>query len=104
MSDEVVAKADLLEREAYLIVLNLAFKGYFAIVFPVGPDNSCLPEATRVTRRFRDAYRSWYEVGVTAHCAGTVDENYKIWFLCSKRNGLSCSLIAAPIDQSEMKP
>ncbi len=104
VSDEVVAQADALEKEAYLAVLNLAFKGYVAIVFPVGPDNSCEAQASEVTRRFRDAYRSWYELIVTPRCAGMALESYRIWFLCSKRNGLSCSLIAAPLNQSEMKP
>ena len=104
VGDEVAAKADFLENEAYLIVLNLAFKGYVAIVFPVVPENGCEAQASAVTRRFRDAYRSWYELKVTPHCGSTSLESYKIWFLCTKRNGLSCSLIPAPLDQSKMKP
>lgn len=104
VSIEAAGQADVLEADAYLIVLNLAFKGYVAIVFPVGPENSCEAQASEVTRRFRDAYRSWYELVVTPRCGGTVLESYKIWFLCSKRNGLSCSLTAPPLNQSEMKP
>lgn len=92
------------ERLADLTALELAFRGYVAIVFPVGVDTSCMVRETGVERRFRDAYRSWYEVQVVAKCPKTNEENYAIWFLCSKRNGLQCALIAEPVDQNEMRP
>ncbi len=96
------AQATQAELTADLVALELAFRGYVAIVFPVGSDHSCLVRESGVERRFRDAYRSWYEVKVDAKCPQADIERYAIWFLCSKRNGLQCSLIREPSDQNEM--
>ena len=90
--------------DAEQFALAKSFKGYAAIVFPVGPDNGCTGKAVDYTGRFRDEFRVWYTVMVVAACAGKQEEKFEIWFECNRRSGLVCNVIREPVDLTQPKP
>lgn len=74
--------------------LKFAFRGYVAVVFPIGPENGCVVDAHKVIEVTRNSYRSVYEIDVVARCLKIQVEPYKVHFQCRQRNEMQCSIIS----------
>ncbi|CAN5703951.1 hypothetical protein BH10BDE1_BH10BDE1_02510 [soil metagenome] len=73
--------------------LHLAFRGFVAVTLPGGIHNGCEGhEASEFVRRHHEFYLSWYTITMGVVCANRPEQQAVIWFQCSDRNTLTCTL------------
>jgi hypothetical protein len=92
--------------EGELKALHLAFRGFVAVTLPGGMHNGCEGhEASDFVRQHQEFYLAWYTVTIEAVCMGRPVQTAEVWFQCSHRNSITCTLSqpyeANPVNESE---